>query len=116
MIINDDELAATLARFRGLIADWRLTSADVAALLKVDEEALGLELVPRTIDRHSETRIRLVLDIAGMLGPVIGHSEPWRWVRARDLQLDDQRMTALQLLAGDLPSLRALRSLLHCYA
>lgn len=112
---NDEELAAMVARFRAMVVDWRLTPIDVAALLKVDREDLGLDLVPYDVG-PAEHRMRLLLQIAPLLEHVVGRSEPWCWLRAYDQSFDPESITPLELMSGPVENLRALRAVLRTYA
>lgn len=111
MIEGETELAAMVARFRGLVADWRLAPSDVATLLQVEREDLGLDLVPRNVV-PTEHRMRLIIEIAILVPAIIGQTEPRDWLHALDLHHDANRVTPLQFLSGPIANLRALRSLL----
>ena len=115
MIESESELVAMVARFRGMVADWQLTPSDVAALLQVDHEQLGLDLVPRDVG-PAEHRMRLVLEIAALVPAITGDATPRDWLHANDLPYDPERTTPLEFLSGPLANLRALRALLCQYA
>jgi hypothetical protein len=115
MIEGEIELVAMVARFRGLVADWQLSPADVAALLQVDREQLGLDLLP-PVTAPVEHRMRLMLEIAIMAPVITGDATPRDWLHANDLPYDPERTTPLEFLSGPLSNLRALRSLLCQYA
>ena len=115
MIEGEVELVAVLDRFRAVAADWELTPDDVATLLQIDREELGPDLVPHDV-APTEHRIRLVIDIAGMVSSVSGGAAPRDWLHANDLPYDPDRVTPLTFLSGPLSNLRALRALMCRYA
>lgn len=113
---HDEELSALMARFRAVIFEWRMAPQEVAGILQVHRDELGLDLVPRIITANVETRIRLLVEIAANVPWAIGETKAWCWLRAPDPQIAEGEATPLELLAGPIQNLRALRALLHCYA
>lgn len=67
----DEEKSAVEARFRALVAEWDLGRTEAAALLGVDRDALGLDLVPGTFTSEAERRLRLLVEIRGMLPALV---------------------------------------------
>jgi hypothetical protein len=113
MIEGELELIAMVARFRAIAADWLLTPTDVATLLQVDRDDLGLDLVPRDVS-GCEHRMRLLLEVASIIDTATGGRAPRVWLHSSDLPHDPERVTPLEFLSGPLPHLRALRmALLH---
>ncbi|MDQ3159839.1 MAG: hypothetical protein M3Q51_02320 [Pseudomonadota bacterium] len=109
---NDEEQRAMEARFRGLIVRWRLSPSETAALLDVDRDLLGLDLVPRAVDGNTEYRMRLLLEIGSFITTVCVVEESWSWLRSNELSLEHARSSPLQFLTGSISNLRAFRSML----
>ena len=68
---DHDELLATEARFRALVAEWDLGHSEVAALLGVGVDELGLDLVPRVANEDAEHRVRLLVEVRALLPRVL---------------------------------------------
>lgn len=96
------------ARFRALVAEWDVGRSQVAALLGIDHELLGLDMVPLHSDRQSETRLRLLVEIRDLL-PRTGLDvrDVPVWLRAVEEEDDGTAVTPLSFLSGELENVRA---------
>lgn len=112
-----EERLAVEARFRALVAMWDLGRSEVAALLSVDADALGLDLVPRFEDGVAEHRLRLLVEIGSDLATVIRDARDVPlWLREVDPDdVDDVGgpPTPLAFMSGAIANLRAMRDVLR---
>lgn len=117
-----DEMAAVEARFRALVGEWDLGRSEVAALLGIDRDALGLDLVPRVQDGVAEARLRLLVEIRSMLGWVVRDvRDVPLWLREDGAEpggdgLGEPWPTPLAFLSGPIGNLRAFRTVLRARA
>ena len=87
----DDELMATEARFRALVAEWDLGRRDVARLLDIPADDLGLDLVPRAPTIEAEHRLRILVGIRTLLHILLPDPRDIpRWLRESAEELTDE--------------------------
>jgi len=106
------ELRLVLDRFTALVDEWRLTDAEVDALLYAPPgrwsavRSLGREWAPH---RPCERRVRHVLEIAGHLDRLGRIEEGAAWLRMRRRRADGTSVSMIEVIGGDAAQLDAIR-------
>lgn len=113
---SDVELLAVRARFRALAAEWDLGRNRVALLLDVEEDRLGLDLIPRSMDGATERRMRLLLRVRDLLPAITSDARDvpvvLRWVDPGD----PRACSLLDLMMGSTTDLKQVVGALSVHA
>ncbi len=101
-----DELAAVHRRFEAMAGRWMVTQEEAAALLgQADWRDAGL-----TSD--AETRMRLLLDVDGLLDLILGEGVLADWVRTPNVAFVGQ-LTPLEAMSKGAHATRGMRNVLE---
>lgn len=103
-----EEMLLLEARFRALVAEWKLGRQQVAKLLDLGPELLGLDLVPQNYSQATEHRMRLLVEIRDILPSLFGDLREVQWWVRGSFQ-EDEELTPLAFMSAGVENLRALR-------
>jgi hypothetical protein len=114
-----DEMAATARRFVLVAERWCLTLPEIGGLLGIDPHAdlqlsgfdLGLAL--DNLGEDAERRMRLLVDVDGLLPRLIGEGDAGEWLRNSTVGLEGVRVLPLEALSRGPGAIRSLRNFLQ---
>lgn len=101
------ETAAVIARFEGVVSLWALSENEVCRLLGVQGAFWRESLASRDV----EAAMRMVIDVAALLGMVVGHDDLSAWLRAPNDAFVD-RLSPLGAMALGRHAIRGIRNVL----
>lgn len=107
------EYRGMLARFQAIVLDWRLTTCETAALLRLPPDACMRLGRVETVSVDTETQMRRVIDVAGLVGDLLGDAgDCAEWLRRPNPGIIG-RLLPLDVMCDGGDGLRLLRDALR---